>query len=52
MKPNFLFLDESYSEPIDNKDTTISTITGILLPIDKYPEARTRYYQKMQWVKA
>lgn len=43
MNTSFLFLDESYCE-----QTTISSVTGILVPIEKYAAIRNGFYSKMR----
>jgi hypothetical protein len=40
---SFLFLDESYCE-----QTTISSVTGILVPIEKYAAIRNGFYSKLR----
>ncbi len=49
MSVNFLFMDESCSEPIDNKNTVISSLTGVLVPINRYAEIRTKFYDLLEW---
>ena len=49
MNVNFLFMDESYSEAIDNKNTVISSLTGVLVPIHRYTEIRTKFYALLEW---
>jgi diaminopimelate epimerase len=46
---NFLFMDESCSESVDNKKTVISSLTGVLVPIHKYAELRTKFYDLLEW---
>jgi len=49
MKINFLFMDESISEAIDDKNTTISSLTGVLVPIHKYDDIRNEFYELLEW---
>lgn len=49
MNVNFLFMDESCSEAIDNNKTVISSLTGVLIPIHKYAELRTKFYDLLEW---
>ena len=49
MSINFLFMDESCSESIDNKNTVISSLTGVLIPINRYAEIRTKFYDLLEW---
>jgi len=50
MSPKFLFLDECYSPPLTNQiDTTITSISGLLVPIEDYPKIRDCYHKKINW---
>ena len=49
MGTNLLFMDECYSEPVDNVGTTISSITGLLLPIEEYDDLLKRFYALLRW---
>jgi hypothetical protein len=49
MNVNFLFMDESCSEALDSKNTVISSLTGLLVPLQKYPEIRTQFYNLFEW---
>lgn len=49
MNANLLFLDESCSKPIDNNKTIISSLTGVLVPIHRYAELRTEFYNLLEW---
>ncbi len=42
--PRFLFMDESYSST-----TTISALTGLLVPIHVYPAVRERFFDVLHW---
>lgn len=42
-------MDESISEPIDDKNTTISSLTGLLVPIHKYDDIRNDFYGLLEW---
>lgn len=49
MDVNLLFMDESCSEVIDNKKTVISSLTGVMVPIHRYAELRTKFYDLLDW---
>jgi hypothetical protein len=49
MNVNLLFMDESCSESIDNQNTVISSLTGVLVPTHKYAELRTKFYDLLEW---
>lgn len=49
MNANLLFMDESCSKPIDNNKTVISSLTGVLVPIHRYAELRTKFYNLLEW---
>lgn len=42
-------MDESCSKPIDNNKTVISSLTGVLVPIHRYAELRTEFYNLLEW---
>jgi hypothetical protein len=42
-------MDESCSEPIDNQNTVISSLTGVLVPTHNYAELRTKFYVLLDW---
>jgi hypothetical protein len=42
-------MDESCSGHIDNKKTVISSLTGIMVPIHRYAELRTKFYDLLEW---
>jgi len=42
MKVSFLFLDECYSDA-----TKISSLTGLLVPLEDYPRLRTQFYDRI-----
>lgn len=44
MKLNFLFMDECFDER-----TTISSLTGLLVPASEYAELRVKFYDILQW---
>jgi len=49
MDVNLLFMDESCSDVIDNKNTVISSLTGIMVPIHRYAELRSKFYELLEW---
>src|SRR5437764_11400958 len=40
MNANFLFMDESF-----HSTTRISSLTGVLVPVDRYPDLRDDFYR-------
>ena len=46
MKLNFLFMDESYNPDIK---PPISSLTGILVPLEKYPTLRSKFYEALNF---
>ena len=51
MKTSFLFVDDWSSNEIDKFGTTMSALTGILIPVDDYADLRHRYYAlQRKWI--
>lgn len=44
MNVNFLFMDESFSETM-----RVSSLTGIVVPVEHYPRVRTEFYRLLPW---
>jgi hypothetical protein len=44
MDVNFLFLDDCTCD-----ETTIASLTGVLVPINKYPSIRASFYDTLDW---
>jgi hypothetical protein len=46
---SFLFLDECQSEPLDSLGTRISSLTGLLIPAERYAGLRDQFYSALTW---
>ena len=44
MNLNLLFMDECY-----NKETSITSLTGLLVPAHQYADLRVQFYEILQW---
>ena len=49
MKVNFIFMDECCSDPVDIRGTYITSLTGVLVPVQDYAVLRTQFYDLMGW---